>query len=615
MIKIFNDKNNRRLFFELAPKYWLSSYILSNILLILASNYVFSPLNNDSLLLLAFLGLAVLFLGWCFNIFRFIPGYLDTKILILLVIVYFLPLIILLLLSITIYSSNQNHTEMYAALFSGSWFFWHVFFLARDFKPKNAKYTVAVYGGGVGGRELVELMRRGSRYSPKYIIDDDQSLMHKYVVGLRVLDLESVQTNWSENKVDMVFVAIPSLSVSDREKILQKLTDLPITVKLLPHVDDLIGSSVSLSQLEPVSINDILNRPEMDSILSEDTKWLNGKKAVVTGGAGSIGLELSLRLIRSGVSRLNIIDHSEIAIVEAKEYITEICEVESIDCDIRFYLASASDKEFISNLFAETTYDFVFHAAAYKHVPLLEDNEVQGVKNNLNSTATVLSSARETGVRNFVLVSTDKAVRPVNIMGASKRLCEALCLTNTEEYPMTTVSVVRFGNVLGSSGSVLPYFENQISKGGPVTVTHRDMERYFMSISEAASLVIKSTQVENGPRLFVLDMGQPVKILDFAKKLIRLHGYEPYVAEYDEVGTMEIQISGLRSGEKLFEELSIGELSVTKIEKLYQADESFASDDEVYTLVSRIEKALTDNNPDALRQVFTQSFIEFQGSN
>lgn len=590
------------------PQSWLLGYLVTALLLF-SSALIEKNDFWENIFSLGLLVITVLYLKWRLNIFRFLPGYIDPKIIGLLFAVYFFPLGLFFILILTFDVLSNDYIQACSILFTSSWFLWHVFSLTKKIKIKKAKYSVAVYGAGVAGRELIELINRGSRYSAKYFIDDDHQLVGKHILGLKVLNWEQVLSDWHELEVDMIFVAIPSLSKEDRDVIINKLTQLPISLKFLPHVDDLIGSSVSLSELQSVSISDILHRPEADSILSEDTEWLIGKNALVTGGGGSIGLELSSRLVKSGISKLCIIDHSEIAIVEAEKKISELCDDSNIDCDIEYYLGSASDEKFVSNIFVNSNFDFVFHAAAYKHVPVLEDNEIQGVKNNLKTTEAVLHCAVNLNVKNFVLISTDKAVRPANIMGSSKRLCEALCLASNEKYPKTKISVVRFGNVLGSSGSVLPQFESQINQGGPVTVTHMDIERYFMSISEAASLVIQSTQIEGGSRLFVLDMGEPVKILDFAKKLIRLHGYKPYISEFGEAGTMEIEISGLRSGEKLYEELSIGKLSPTRIKKLYKANENIPTLKELMPLISEVEQALIANDSDALRKAFSNDSI------
>ena len=257
----------------------------------------------------------------------------------------------------------------------------------------------------------------------------------------------------------------------------------------------------------------------------------------------------------------------------------------------------------------------VFHAAAYKHVPVLERNVISGVENNVLGTKNVLDASIAAGVKTFTLISTDKAVRPTNVMGASKRLCEAMCLSRHGPDMEMKMQVVRFGNVLGSSGSVLPLFLEQIGRGGPITVTHKDVERFFMSISEAASLVVSATTLNNQSGLYVLDMGAPIKILAFAEKLIKLHGYQPYIEGSDQKGNMAIQISGLRPGEKLYEELSMSnDLIQTPSPKIFESREPTPASTEVDQILGAITKYINSNNDSAIRECLVESFIQLSGN-
>lgn len=321
-------------------------------------------------------------------------------------------------------------------------------------------------------------------------------------------------------------------------------------------------------------------------------------------------MELCKQLINARINRLVLIDHSEFAIVEAEKVLEDWLLDHQSDVRISYELGTVLDNQFLEAVFQDESVDFVFHAAAYKHVPVLERNVIQGVKNNVFSTEILLKIASRNGVESFTMISTDKAVRPTNVMGASKRLCEAMCIKHSADGSAMKVQVVRFGNVLGSSGSVLPLFLEQINHGGPVSVTHKEIERFFMSITEAASLVVSSTQINSEEKLFILDMGTPIKILEFAKKLIKMHGFQPFIKGSDEVGNMAIQISGLRPGEKLYEELSLdNDLEQTNIPKIFLSREVNPVPSEVDRVISEIIRCIEVKDVHKLRKCFVESFI------
>jgi FlaA1/EpsC-like NDP-sugar epimerase len=584
--KLFTNRHLKR------QKFIIFVFVLSYILAIFASSKTeLIKLNYLEIVLFMFLHIITLII---FGVLRYLPGYIDFKISALVVISHMLaPSIYGLVLFFT---SVSSAFYIVALTISGIWMFVHLGILIYRNPQLKKGLTVGVYGAGIAGQELVSIMNRGSRYTPEYFIDDDENLSGCIHSGLPVYDWESVKSQWNKFCVDMIFVSIPSMKSEQRALLLDKVSDLSVTVRFLPYVDELIDSQVSLSQLRSVTIDDILNRSEVSLVTSNQNNTLSNKTALVTGGGGSIGLEICLQLLKTKIKRLIVIDHSEFALVEAEKRLNEWCLKEKSNVQISYELGTVLDLRFLETIFEDKNIDFVFHAAAYKHVPVLERNVIQGVKNNVLGTENILKLANNHKIESFTLISTDKAVRPSNVMGASKRLCEAICLKNSSENCKMRVQVVRFGNVLGSSGSV--------------TVTHKEIERFFMSIAEAASLVVSSTQINSKEKLFVLDMGSPIKILEFAKKLIKMHGYMPFIEGSDEIGNLAIQISGLRPGEKLYEELSIdNNLVQTDTPKIFLSKETYPLANEVDIVLSETIRCLQINDSNRLRKCFIESFI------
>lgn len=598
--KLFSNRHLKRQ--KVIVFVFIFSYILA---IFIASKTLHIKVNYFEIILFLFLHVITLII---FGVLRYLPGYIDFRISASVVFSHMLaPSIYGLVLFFASFSS-----EFYPLILilSGIWMIVHLGILIYRNPQIKKGLTVGVYGAGIAGRELVSIMNKGSRYTPKYFIDDDESLLGCIHSGLPVYDWESIKNHWSEFNVDMIFVSIPSMKSEQRALLLDKVSDLSVTVRFLPHVDELIDSQVSLSQLRSVTIDDILNRSEVSFGTANQNNTLNDKTALVTGGGGSIGLEVCIQLLNAGINKLIVIDHSELALVNAEKRLYEWCLNHNSNAQTSFELGTVLDLDFLDTVFKAESIDFVFHAAAYKHVPVLERNVIQGVKNNVLGTENVLKLAINHKIGSFTLISTDKAVRPSNVMGASKRLCEAICLKHSSQHSGMRIQVVRFGNVLGSSGSVLPKFLEQIKDGGPVTVTHREIERFFMSIAEAASLVVSSTQINSKEKLFVLDMGSPVKILEFAKKLIKMHGFLPFVEGTDEVGNLAIQISGLRPGEKLYEELSIdNNLLQTDTPKIFLSKEIHPSEHEVDSVLNEVKRCLQINNTQKLRKCFNESFI------
>lgn len=416
-------------------------------------------------------------------------------------------------------------------------------------KPER---RVLIYGAGSSGRQLAAAMSTSRESKVIGFLDDDRTLYGTRVNGMPVYRPDRLSEMVNRGQVSDVLLALPSAPRQRRNEIIQSMRGLPIGLRTLPGLMDLAHGRVHASDLRELSIEDLLSRdpvlPEMDAVYRK----IEGRTVLVTGAGGSIGSELCRQILAAKPATLLLVELSEFALYEIHRSLTAVSDVEVIPL-----LGSVTDRARMLEIFRAWSPHLVFHAAAYKHVPLVEHNLVEGLRNNVLGTRCVAEIAVEQGVGDFVLVSTDKAVRPTNVMGASKRLAELVLQGLAAETTKTCFSMVRFGNVLGSSGSVVPLFREQIRQGGPVTITHRDITRYFMTIPEAAQLVVQASAMAKGGEVFVLDMGEPVRIVDLARNMIQLSGLTVRSAENPE-GDIEIVTVGMRPGEKLYEELLIG---------------------------------------------------------
>jgi FlaA1/EpsC-like NDP-sugar epimerase len=415
---------------------------------------------------------------------------------------------------------------------------------------------VAIYGAGSAGRQLLAALRTAPEYLPAAFFDDGAEMVGSMVQGLPVDKGRDFARIAAALQLDEVLIALPSISKAQRRAVVERIEHSRVRVRTLPGISDLVGGRVSMADVQDVDIGDLLGRdavPPSRELISRD---IAGKRVMVTGGGGSIGSELCRQVIAESPSILVIVELNEFALYTIDQELgrnTKGVRVVPV-------LGTVLDEARLTRLMAQYQIDTVYHAAAYKHVPLVEANPFEGVRNNTLGTWCAARAAIAARVPNFVLVSSDKAVRPTNVMGASKRLAELILQAMAaESHVKTRFCIVRFGNVLGSSGSVVPLFKDQISKGGPITVTHPDVTRYFMTIPEAAQLVIQAGAMGQGGDVFVLDMGEPVKIVDLASKMISLCGKvvrNPAEGRYEGI---DIVFSGLRPGEKLTEELLIGD--------------------------------------------------------
>lgn len=438
-------------------------------------------------------------------------------------------------------------------------------FREATFRTQNLRRErVVIYGAGAAGRQLAQTLREGADYVPIAFLDDDPRAQGSYVAGLRVHPRERIEHLIRHNSVSAVLLAIPSVSKSRRDTVLKWLEQYPVSLHTIPGLHDIVSGAARIDDLNEVALEDLLGRdpvPPREDLLGAN---ITGKSVMVTGAGGTIGSELCRQILRQNPRELILLDMSEPALYDIEQEFRGIQETRWKSVRITALLGSVQDVDFITRSLARFGVQTIYHAAAYKHVPLVEHNVAEGVRNNVFGTRVVVEAAVAAGVEAFILISTDKAVRPTNIMGASKRLAELVCQAAAQTAGQsTTISMVRFGNVLGSSGSVIPLFRRQIAAGGPITVTHPDITRFFMTIPEAAQLVIQAGAMARGGDVYVLDMGQPIRIVELAAQMARLHGLKA-VFQTDKgpnhIGPGEIGIvfTQLRPGEKLYEELIIG---------------------------------------------------------
>jgi FlaA1/EpsC-like NDP-sugar epimerase len=416
---------------------------------------------------------------------------------------------------------------------------------------------VAIYGAGDAGARVCSVLLGGPNFEPVAFIDDKKSLQGSNINGIRVYGSDSLPDLVRTRKVDRILLAIPSATRRRRREILAQLEPLGVHVQSLPNLSDLIAGKARINELCDVDVSDLLGRDPVPPKPKLFGSCIRGKCVLVTGAGGSIGSELCRQIVRLSPSRLVLFEISELALYLIERELEEVAAHEHLGVEIVPLLGNVHHRHRVREVLSAFGVQTVYHAAAYKHVPIVEHNVVEGIHNNVISTWYAAEAAVETGVETFVLISTDKAVNPANVMGATKRLAELVLQALQERTAQTRFCMVRFGNVLASSGSVVPLFQEQIRRGGPVTVTHPDVIRYFMTIPEAAQLVVQAGSMAKGGDVFVLDMGRPVRIDDLARRLVNLMGLTVRDAcNLD--GDIEIEYTGLRTGEKLFEELLIG---------------------------------------------------------
>ncbi len=475
----------------------------------------------------------------------------------------------------------------------------------------HPREPVIVYGAGKRGVELVRSLLRGHDYHPVAFIDDDRSLQHRVIDNLRVYAPHSLPTLLRETHAGQVLVAVGGTGNPDpRRRILNFLEPYGVRVRLIPDIGDLMfDKDDGLPPVRDVEIEDLLGRSEVEPLPHLLRKSVAERSVMVTGAGGSIGSELCRQIVRQGPARLVLLDQSEYGLFQIQREIEQICAAEQLDVAVVGLLGSVTNRAFIHRCIEVQGIETLYHAAAYKHVGIVENNAVQGLRNNAFGTLYTAEGALAAGVRDFILISTDKAVRTTGAMGASKRLAEMILQALQETAPDTCFSIVRFGNVLGSSGSVVPLFLEQIENGGPVTVTHPKVSRYFMTMREAAQLVLQAASLGRGGDVFLLDMGQPVKIMDLAARMALIKGHR-LKTEFEPEGDIEVRFIGLRPGEKLHEELLVGEdVTGTEHVRIMRAEESFVPWPELRVALKTLEQACDRYDFDAIK-AFTSGLIE-----
>lgn len=477
----------------------------------------------------------------------------------------------------------------------------------------SIKREFIIYGAGSAGRSVVSALLTNNEVRILGYVDDDYNLHGMYVNNYPVLGglgyLENIETK--REKVS-VLLAVPSMKISRRREVLRILEENSISVRSLPPLNEIAIGMTNAQKIENLRPEELLDREPIELDLKKLQQSINGKNILITGAGGSIGSELSRQIFKLNPKQIILLDHSELNLYNIHNELIEYLNHGSLKVDLVPKLGSILDEEFLQRIFQNHEIDSIYHAAAYKHVSLVEQNIIQGTKNNVIGTYNLVTIAAKNKIKSLIHISTDKAVRPTNFMGASKRLAELVIQGIVDQADSNLkYTMVRFGNVLGSSGSVIPLFKKQIEEGGPVTVTHKDVTRFFMTISEASQLVIEAGTQAEGGEVFVLDMGESVKINDLAKRMIRLSGYSVAKNINDEY-SIAIEYVGLRSGEKLKEELILGkDLDPTNNPKVLKANEEFLNWEQVQEMIKFLQDAIFNNDTEQIKKLMLKYVTDY----
>ena len=488
------------------------------------------------------------------------------------------------------------------------WFIINIFVMSSRFLFKgylyswdsfvNARKQTIIYGAGNAGVQLVESLKKSVVYAPIAFIDDDKTKQGTILNYLEVFSFDKIEELIKKKEAKVLLFAVPSASHKQRTQVLKKLTKFPIEVKVLPSMDNIVDGVVSIDNIKHVGVADILGRSSVAPKQKLLERNISDKNILITGAGGSIGSELSRQIMTLSPAKIILLDNSEFNLYTIHQELSAMLK----NIEIIPSLCTVTNYHQLYKVIEKHQINTIYHAAAYKHVPMVEMNVVSGAYNNIVGTYNVAKAADKLGIQNMVLVSTDKAVRPTNVMGATKRMSE-LILQGYSENSTTCFSMVRFGNVLDSAGSVVPLFRNQIKSGGPVTVTHRSITRYFMTIPESVALVLQAGAMAKGGDVFVLDMGEPIKIIDLAYKMIHLSGLTPIDNENPD-GDIRIEFTGLRPGEKLYEELLIGnDVIQSEHPRIMQARESKLSLKDILSCIEIIKSARVNQDEKIIKEL------------
>ncbi|AKX45637.1 hypothetical protein AKN87_11445 [Thiopseudomonas alkaliphila] len=484
---------------------------------------------------------------------------------------------------------------------------------------KASLSRVAIYGAGSAGNQLAHALRMDKRMQPVAFIDDDDNIATRTIAGLKVYKPKHIEQMLNDTGATQVLLAMPSSPRARRREILADLEQYPVHVLSIPGFMDLASGKVKVQDLQEVDIADLLGRDAVEPNTELFKRCIADQVVLVTGAGGSIGSELCRQIVTAGVKALILYEHAEYNLYRIHHELEQVIKQQALDIRLLPIMGSIREPEHLLEVMQRWQVNTVYHAAAYKHVPLVEHNSAEGVFNNVFGTLNTAEAAIAAGVENFVLISTDKAVRPTNVMGGTKRLAEmVLQALSQEKGPLTSFSqftlasnrtrftMVRFGNVLGSSGSVIPLFRQQIAQGGPVTVTHPNITRYFMTIPEASQLVIQAGSMGQGGDVFVLDMGEPVRIAELAEKMINLTGLTVR-NEKNPNGEIEVKFTGLRPGEKLYEELLIGDnVASTSHPMIMRANETYLAWPEFFKVLEELWQASEQGDCAKIRRLLVK---------
>ena len=497
--------------------------------------------------------------------------------------------------------------------------------------PRHARGRLLIYGAGEAGVQTATALAVSRQFSLMGFVDDDQAKVGGSINGVDILASDSVATAVERLGITDILLAIPSLGRAQRNDIITQLRSLPVHVRTLPGMGDLAAGRVTVQDFQELDVEDLLGRPPVAPDKQLLARNLAGKVVLVTGAGGSIGGELCRQILCENPAQLVLVEHNEFGLYSIHSELLGYCAEKKLHIEVVPLLASVGNFGRLREICQQYKPATVYHAAAYKHVPLVESNPSEGVLNNVFGTLNTARAAMESGVKHFVLISTDKAVRPTNVMGATKRMAElvlqALAATPVVQFHLpdgthspevqntTLFSMVRFGNVLGSSGSVVPLFRKQLLNGDPITVTHADVTRYFMTIPEAAQLVLQAGAMAHGGDVFVLDMGQPIKIIDLAKRMAQLAGYSLCDGEHPN-GDIKIEITGLRPGEKLYEELLIGDNpQPTSHERIMKAHEDSVPWQELAPTLLTLRQAAIQSDVPAIKTILLRFVQGYKSTN
>ena len=556
---MINNRNN--LFYVTLLKLLNSSklfkyfflFTIDFIALNLISIFIIQIFKLD-IFLLIFINLIFPFL-YFFDNYKLIIRSLNDKFSINLIPPFLLHFIFI---NIVFYIIEKVSLESFIVIISNQAFFFIYFLFSRIyisivielFYKIKAKKNIIIYGAGDTGLKI----HKSKVYNTIAFIDDDKNKTNKLIDNITVYEFFSLSNLLKKNKIDFIILAIPSLKIFERKNIIDKISKYSIPIKISPHINDIYFNNYFQLDYD-IIFSDLANRNNNIDYNKINLK-IENRSILITGAGGSIGSEVSLQTLNFKVSEIIIIDNNEFNLFLINEKINKIISKQKLSLKIYSYLCDIKDNNKIKNILNFHKPNYIFHIAAYKHVPILEDNKIQAFENNIIGTKNLLDNVNINFLYKFVFISTDKAVKPSSTMGASKRICELLIISKNLKINKNLFSIVRFGNVINSRGSVLPIFAEQISKGGPLTVSHQDVQRYFMSIPESVSLIFQTLLINGENYKFILDMGKPIKILEIAKKMILLSGYKEKKSPNDSKG-IEIKITGLKDGEKINEELSI----------------------------------------------------------